>query len=98
MGVWRGEGDGFASEAVEPGLGPGGLTPEAVPGVPAWTEGGLWDLRGVVGDLSWSLKGRKVMGRQGGRRWDREQQPRRVVGTEVSGGCVTGRRWGRVGR
>lgn len=40
LGVWRGEGDGFASEAAEPGLGPGGLTPEAVPGVPAWTEGG----------------------------------------------------------
>lgn len=30
MGMWRGEGDRFASEAVEPGLG--------VPGVPSWTE------------------------------------------------------------
>lgn len=38
-------------------------------------------MRGAVGDLSWSLKGRKVMGRQGDRRWDREKQPRRVVGT-----------------
>lgn len=37
-GTWRGEGDGFASEAEEPGPGPGGLTPEAMPGVPSWTE------------------------------------------------------------
>lgn len=31
-------------------------------------------LEGAVGDLSWSLKGRKVMGQQGDRRWHREKE------------------------
>lgn len=54
-------------------------------------------MRRVVGDLSWSLKGRKVMGRQGGRRWDREKQPRQVVGTEVSVVVSQGGGGGRLG-